>query len=869
MAIEGLRPMLPDEVSIPQEGFLCRLTLSTVCLADTDSYGLLELSSGTFTALMPVSSIPSGTPQRPCIAVVIPGQEGDEEGDAAFLMATHNAESGTLGMFMNENGEPCRGTMEWESNTIAVTVDAQYVVSLLKNSTLQIHRLSNQRLSQTLPIAADVKPRSIAHTYTPLYIPTPQSQNTPRPSSTVGSPKSPPTPPLSPPPSAMSAMYPSRPPSSTSSSRRPMIEEPLRPVRFLLSPMIPRSSPGPRSQTSSPLPSRSRRRGHQRPLSVASASSLTTTFTLGGVAKLGGGGMAKTFVIGKDTVWAVWRMGLVGRVEEMMGTGKMDEAVELLEREGDDSPEEATEKSFLYQRALWFYLLQTEFVKASKLLMKSKVDPRLIIRLFPDMVGGLLQNGEETDVYAGIVPVIAETGSIEDIVVGNLQKNYAPHIKPDVESAPATSELKGALMTNAANMLSGYLQQWRSRRRRKDARIVEGYTQEQLKSIDELVDTTLAKLYIDGKLDEDLHQLLRTSNDCILSELDTFLKDWGRYNLLSDIYLREGEIAKVLELWTRLLDGVWRDPEFDKQPEDVCALTLSTDDSSLIWKYAFWLMDKDEQLCLNVFQDTNKMALFKTRDIYNEMKARNASVASKFLEFQIFQPDHHDPELHNALLDQYLTVLHKFLQEDSITQLNKALAAQYTIEASSPPSTFSAFLLREASKPRSAEGSSSSSTIESYLNVRLKFLLLLSQSSDYDVNKVRSELEQEIFSSLLVERSIVYGKLSMDPQALRLLISHPLRDVVSAETYCIQLGDPILHQDAAATAKHLSLPVPHTRKGKTGLKADAKRNFMLKNLVKIMLDDQDQEGDGEKEGLSEGMIGIVDRQGVRLDTLEV
>lgn len=49
-------------------------------------------------------------------------------------------------------------------------------------------------------------------------------------------------------------------------------------------------------------------------------------------------------------------------------------------------------------------------------------------------------------------------------VMADLVKNYAPHIKPDVESAPPTAELRRILCTTAEDMLASYLRKYRTRR---------------------------------------------------------------------------------------------------------------------------------------------------------------------------------------------------------------------------------------------------------------------------------------------------------------------------------------------------------------------------------------------------------------------
>lgn len=49
--------------------------------------------------------------------------------------------------------------------------------------------------------------------------------------------------------------------------------------------------------------------------------------------------------------------------------------------------------------------------------------------------------------------------------MANLNRNYSPHIKPDVESATPTVELRTMLGVTARDSLRAYLIKWREARR--------------------------------------------------------------------------------------------------------------------------------------------------------------------------------------------------------------------------------------------------------------------------------------------------------------------------------------------------------------------------------------------------------------------
>lgn len=50
-------------------------------------------------------------------------------------------------------------------------------------------------------------------------------------------------------------------------------------------------------------------------------------------------------------------------------------------------------------------------------------------------------------------------------VIANLNRNYSPHLQPDVESAPPTVELRAMLMTTARDSVLSYLKRWREARK--------------------------------------------------------------------------------------------------------------------------------------------------------------------------------------------------------------------------------------------------------------------------------------------------------------------------------------------------------------------------------------------------------------------
>lgn len=65
---------------------------------------------------------------------------------------------------------------------------------------------------------------------------------------------------------------------------------------------------------------------------------------------------------------------------------------------------------------LAFHLLQeTVFERAEDYFIRAKIDPRLIVRIFPKYRGKLIGTAEEVEVFDGLRSTLEDMGSIEDI----------------------------------------------------------------------------------------------------------------------------------------------------------------------------------------------------------------------------------------------------------------------------------------------------------------------------------------------------------------------------------------------------------------------------------------------------------------------
>lgn len=102
-----LRPA-QSEIPLPSPPLLAKYVSPTVCIADLEVYSFLSLNEATLSPVLPVTQVAPEDQSfvaKPVIAVV----QQDE-----FLVSSCNG-TGAIGVFLNSEGDPVRGTIDWES----------------------------------------------------------------------------------------------------------------------------------------------------------------------------------------------------------------------------------------------------------------------------------------------------------------------------------------------------------------------------------------------------------------------------------------------------------------------------------------------------------------------------------------------------------------------------------------------------------------------------------------------------------------------------------------------------------------------------------------------------------------------------------
>ncbi|KAF5384226.1 hypothetical protein D9615_003441 [Tricholomella constricta] len=504
---------------------------------------------------------------------------------------------------------------------------------------------------------------------------------------------------------------------------------------------------------------------------------------------------SSVLVLGANSVQSLVPSTLISQVEALLDSHRIEDALDLADRQRKKlqanisiDEDEADELRYVYQRIGFQCFKETRFAEATNCFFDGEVDPRLVISYYPDLRGSLFTSDDSMDVFAGVAERMPPEASVEDIV-----RNYSPHLSPNTRSAPSTAELRKILVAEANEKLEVFLTRWRARR------IVEGGSDQAVGGSTnntrladpsvEVVDTVLGKLYAQLEKTQHLYSLLREPHHIVINEVEPVLERTGQYNALCMLYKEKGEEAKLLEVWSKLIDGQWTDEDVKDPLSDMIALLTEKRDRALTQHWGLWLTQRDPERGLKLLmpKDSGKRRERPDEDLalFESIKEANPAAGIQFLEYLVLQRRSSSHQLHTLLATSCIQQLSVALAQESVSKLWRAKAASYTSNR-----TDASFLSYFASTTPDSP----------HKRTRLKTVLFLAGSSLYDPAIVRSLL-LERNKVLRLELAIVDGKLGNHRAALSTLV-HDLHDATSAELYCTLGGDLVSMKIAQSLAEN-------------------------------------------------------------------
>ncbi|XP_006736514.1 transforming growth factor-beta receptor-associated protein 1 [Leptonychotes weddellii] len=349
----------------------------------------------------------------------------------------------------------------------------------------------------------------------------------------------------------------------------------------------------------------------------------------------------------------------------------------------------------ILQQAGFIQFAQLQFLEAKELFRSGQLDVRELISLYPFLL-------PTSSSFTRSHPPLHEYADLNQLTQGDQDK-----------------------MAKCKRFLMSYLNEVRS------TEVANGYKED--------IDTALLKLYAEADHDS-LLDLLVTENSCLLTDSAAWLEKHNKYFALGLLYHYNNQDAAAVQLWVNIVNGDIHDSTRSDLYEYVVDFLTYSLDQELVWKYADWVLQKSEEVGVQVF---TKRPLDEQQNSFN-------------------------PDSVITCLKKYPKALVKYLEH---------LVIDRSLQKEEYHTQLALLYLDEVLRQKS--GTSSKAAEASEIQLKLQHLLQKS-----DLYRVHLLIDRIRGAGLPMESAILHGKLEEHEEALRILV-HELRDFAAAEDYCL------------------------------------------------------------------------------------
>lgn len=128
---------------------------------------------------------------------------------------------------------------------------------------------------------------------------------------------------------------------------------------------------------------------------------------------------SRTLVVGSEGFQACVPPPLLAHVERLLETNRVADVAQLVEPFPpgplDMRDDRVIDRFYIFARLALKCIHETMFDDAAEYFFHSRLDPRILIRLFPDLRGALIREADAVNIFAGIEPQLRLANTIQDI----------------------------------------------------------------------------------------------------------------------------------------------------------------------------------------------------------------------------------------------------------------------------------------------------------------------------------------------------------------------------------------------------------------------------------------------------------------------
>ncbi|KAF5926227.1 hypothetical protein HPG69_011354, partial [Diceros bicornis minor] len=397
-------------------------------------------------------------------------------------------------------------------------------------------------------------------------------------------------------------------------------------------------------------------------------------------------------------VYILVPLPLEKQIQDLLASRRVEEALILAKGARRNIPKEKFQVMYrrILQQAGFIQFAQLQFLEAKELFRSGQLDVRELISLYPFLL-------PTSSSFTRSHPPLHEYADLNQLTQGDQEK-----------------------MAKCKRFLMSYLNEVRS------TEVANGYKED--------IDTALLKLYAEADHDS-LLDLLVTENFCLLTDSAAWLEKHKKYFALGLLYHYNNQDAAAVQLWVNIVNGDIQDSTRSDLYEYIVDFLTYSLDRELVWKYADWVLQKSEEIGVQVF--TKRPLTEQEKDSFN-------------------------PEDVITCLKKYPKALVKYLEH---------LVVDRSLQKEEYHTRLALLYLDEVLR----QGPSASGKGAEVTETQAKLRHLLQKSDLYRVHFLLDRIQG---AGLPMESAILHGKLEEHEKALRILV-HELRDFSAAEDYCL------------------------------------------------------------------------------------
>jgi hypothetical protein len=394
-------------------------------------------------------------------------------------------------------------------------------------------------------------------------------------------------------------------------------------------------------------------------------------------------------------------------------------------------------------------------------LIEGEMDPRVVLSLLPILNKEVVQGPEGIQISGGITSLVEQF----------LRQN-------DLSAIP--TDVNGPFGDNILHFVKRYLQFWK---RQKGMASVTSDPH-----VFQSVDAALLHILLlldqgtpKGTSSPGMHRA--ELNDLVDKEVESFdraielLEQFKRLYLLSRLYQSNCKASmkasKVLSTWRRILEGEEdRGGEFVDGERTLRGYLSRVRDQSLVEEYGAWLANRNPKLGVQIFADDQSRVKFEPTRAVALLREKAPAAVKEYLEYLVFGKKH----------TQYVNELIAFYLDTVIHELESNPSSRATLSQ-----TYETYRILVPPKPTYHSFITDNAIPAEWWQARLRLLQLLGSNqpatSSYDVGAILTRL-QPYEQELVPEMIILNGRQARHQEALRLLV-HGLGDFDTAISYCL------------------------------------------------------------------------------------